>query len=69
MKRNGAANSAKKLRLFVNLDDMLRIDWAEKLALEDHLWDYESHPLTAKYLRQPLLDLRFGPNTVSRHPP
>ena len=58
MKRSGADSSAKVLQLFVKLDDLLRMSWARDLSPEDHLWDYESSPLTAKYLRQPLIQLQ-----------
>lgn len=54
MKRNGADDSQEVLKLFVKLDDLLRTTWALSLAPEEHVWDYLSHPLTEKYLRQPL---------------
>ena len=57
MLRNGADSDQEVLKLFVKLDDLLRMNWAISLAPEDHVWDYLSHPLTEKYLRQPLQHL------------
>eukprot|EP01047_Picozoa_sp_COSAG01_P003377 COSAG01_NODE_98_length_26629_cov_56.866453_27_plen_542_part_00 len=54
----GANKCQKRMKLFVQLDDMLRVDWGSTLAPEEHLWDYMLHPFTQEHLRQPLAALQ-----------